>query len=156
MGGRAHLPSTAGQNASDQGTLGRPGAAEAVDDHFDHVPRERVIEWLVTVQQAVARGAVQEIQGDLGVGIGVRIVRRRAADPAAFPPERQERILAAVMASITRKKNLNPKRRHRTYPRVVKRARHNSYRVKNPATTAPATRPGPAKLANLRHLGLAA
>ena len=32
--------------------------------------RERVIEWLVTVQQAVVRGAVQEIQGDLGVGIG--------------------------------------------------------------------------------------
>jgi len=31
---------------------------------------------------------------------------------------------------ITKKKNLNPKRRHRTYPRVVKRAGHNSYRVK--------------------------
>ncbi len=37
------------------------------------------------------------------------------------------------MAGITRKKHLNPKRRHRTYPRVVKRARHNSYRVKKPA-----------------------
>jgi hypothetical protein len=36
------------------------------------------------------------------------------------------------MADITRKKNLNPERRHRTYPRVVKRARHNSYRVKRP------------------------
>jgi hypothetical protein len=35
------------------------------------------------------------------------------------------------MASITRTKNLN-RRRHRTYPRVVKRARHNSYRVKKP------------------------
>ena len=34
------------------------------------------------------------------------------------------------MAGITCKKHLNPKRRHRTYPRVVKRARHNSYRVK--------------------------
>ena len=34
------------------------------------------------------------------------------------------------MAGITRKKNLNPRRRPRTYPRVVKRARHNSYRVK--------------------------
>jgi len=34
------------------------------------------------------------------------------------------------MADITKKSNLNPKRRHRTYPRVVKRARHNSYRVK--------------------------
>jgi hypothetical protein len=35
------------------------------------------------------------------------------------------------MTGITRKKNLN-RRRHRTYPRVVKRARHNSYRVKKP------------------------
>ena len=37
------------------------------------------------------------------------------------------------MADITRKKNLNPRRRHRSYPRVVKRCRHNSYRVKKPA-----------------------
>jgi hypothetical protein len=36
------------------------------------------------------------------------------------------------MAGITRKRNLNPRRRHRTYPRAVKRARHNSYRVKRP------------------------
>ncbi|WP_300605770.1 hypothetical protein [Trebonia sp.] len=37
------------------------------------------------------------------------------------------------MADITRKKNLNPERRNRTYPRVVKRARHNSYRVRKHA-----------------------
>ena len=36
------------------------------------------------------------------------------------------------MADIARKRNLNPERRDRTYPRVVKRARHNSYRVKKP------------------------
>jgi hypothetical protein len=36
------------------------------------------------------------------------------------------------MADITRKQNLNPPRRHRTYPRAIKRARHNSYRVKRP------------------------
>jgi hypothetical protein len=36
------------------------------------------------------------------------------------------------MADITRKKNLNPRRRHRTCPRVVKRCRHNAYRVKKP------------------------
>jgi hypothetical protein len=36
------------------------------------------------------------------------------------------------MADITRTKHLNPERRHRTYPRVIKRARHNSYRVKRP------------------------
>ncbi len=41
------------------------------------------------------------------------------------------------MASITRNKNLNPRRRHRTYPRVVKRARHNSSEtgVKKPGDT---------------------
>ena len=57
----------------------------------------------------------------------VRLVRRRA--PARpFPPEHRQRAAAAVMADITRAKNLNPPRRDRTYPRVVKRARHNSYR----------------------------
>jgi hypothetical protein len=34
------------------------------------------------------------------------------------------------MAGITAKRHLNPARKDRTYPRVVKRARHNSYRVK--------------------------
>jgi hypothetical protein len=37
------------------------------------------------------------------------------------------------MAGITRPRDLNPRRRHRTYPRVVKRSRHNSYRVKKPS-----------------------
>ena len=35
------------------------------------------------------------------------------------------------MAGITAPKKLNTKR-ERSYPRVVKRARHNSYRVKKP------------------------
>ena len=61
------------------------------------------------------------------------------------------------MADITRKKHLNPQRRHRTYPRVIKRARHNSYRVKRPGDhgtrhTGPAT----IKLVNLHLLTLAA
>lgn len=34
------------------------------------------------------------------------------------------------MADITSSRNLSPRRRHRTYPRVVKRARRNSYPVK--------------------------
>jgi hypothetical protein len=50
----------------------------------------------------------------------------------AFSPNRRQRVAAEVMADITRAKNLNPPRRERTYPRVVKRARHNSYRVKRP------------------------
>ena len=41
-------------------------------------------------------------------------------------------LLARVMAGITRTRNLNPRRRHRSYPRVIKRARHNAYRVKKP------------------------
>ncbi|MDN5769258.1 MAG: hypothetical protein L0H24_14610 [Microlunatus sp.] len=36
------------------------------------------------------------------------------------------------MADITRASHLNPRRRERSYPRAVKRARHNSYRVKRP------------------------
>ncbi|MGH3708936.1 MAG: hypothetical protein ACRDRQ_12735 [Pseudonocardiaceae bacterium] len=62
----------------------------------------------------------------------VRIVRRQVADTAAFPPERREHTIAQVMADITTRRNLNPKRRHRSYPRVVKRARHNHYPIKTP------------------------
>lgn len=39
------------------------------------------------------------------------------------------------MTDITASRNLNPPRRHRTYPRVVKRARHNQYRIKQPTDT---------------------
>jgi hypothetical protein len=39
------------------------------------------------------------------------------------------------MAGITSRKNLNPRRRDRTYPRVIKRGRHNRYRVKRPEDT---------------------
>jgi len=61
------------------------------------------------------------------------------------------------MADITRKKNLNPRRRHRTYPRVVKRARRNSYRVKKPGDTG-IRHDGPAtiRLVNLVLAGTAA
>ena len=45
----------------------------------------------------------------------VRIIRRRAADPAS-PPDRQKRSLAAVIADITSPCNLNPARRLRSYP----------------------------------------
>ena len=61
------------------------------------------------------------------------------------------------MAEITTKKSLNPPRRDRTYPRVVKRARHNSYRVKRPGDHG-TRHDGPAtiKLVNLRSHRLAA
>jgi len=61
------------------------------------------------------------------------------------------------MADITRTKHLNPERRHRTYPRVIKRARHNSCRVKRPGDHG-TRHSGPAtiKLAGLHLLTLAA
>jgi hypothetical protein len=40
------------------------------------------------------------------------------------------------MTDITARPNLNPGRRHRSYPRAVKRARHNSYRVRKPGDKA--------------------
>ncbi|MEO3863901.1 hypothetical protein [Acrocarpospora sp. B8E8] len=73
-----------------------------------------------------------------------------------FPPDRQQRVIDALKKDITRKKNLNPKRRDRSFPRVVKRARHNSYRVKRPGDVG-VRHDGPAtvKLANLPKLALA-
>lgn len=61
------------------------------------------------------------------------------------------------MADITCIKHLNPRRRHRSYPRVVKRARHNSYRVKRPGDHG-TRHAGPAtiSLVNDRQLTLAA
>jgi hypothetical protein len=61
------------------------------------------------------------------------------------------------MASISARRHLNPPRRHRTYPRVVKRARHNSYRVKRAGDQGIRhTGPSAIELANLRRLSLAA
>ena len=61
------------------------------------------------------------------------------------------------MAEITAKNSLNLPRRGRTYPRVIKRVRHNSYRVKRPGDHG-IRHDGPAtiKLVNLRSLSLAA
>jgi hypothetical protein len=55
------------------------------------------------------------------------------------------------MADISSPRNLNPDRRHRSYPRVVRRARHNSYRVKRPGDTGTRyPRPPTIRLVNLR------
>jgi hypothetical protein len=58
-----------------------------------------------------------------------RIITDKIADPEAFPPDHQQRTRSELTTRIGDKRNLNPVR-HREYPRVVKRARHNSYRVK--------------------------
>ena len=47
-----------------------------------------------------------------------------------FPPDHLSAITAAALAEMLER--LNPVRRLRTCPRVIKRARHNSYRVKRP------------------------
>jgi hypothetical protein len=39
------------------------------------------------------------------------------------------------MTDITSPRNLNPARRHRSHPRIIRRARHNSYRVKRSGDT---------------------
>jgi hypothetical protein len=51
-----------------------------------------------------------------------------------FPPDHPAAATAAVFAEMLER--LNPKRRMRTCPRVIKRARHNSYRVKRPSDVA--------------------
>lgn len=73
-----------------------------------------------------------------------------------FPPERHARVIETLKTDITRKKNLNPLRRDRSYPRVVKRARHNSYRVKRPGDVGVRhDEPARIDLANLPELTLA-
>lgn len=52
-----------------------------------------------------------------------------------FPPDRLEQLVAEVTRDITRARHQSRPRRHRSYPRVVKRARHNSYRVKRTGDT---------------------
>jgi hypothetical protein len=55
------------------------------------------------------------------------------------------------MTDITSLRHLNPARRHRSYPRVVRRARHNSYRVKRPGDTGTRHHGPPViRLVNLR------
>ena len=68
--------------------LGGLGSAQAGHDHIDHMARERVIERLVTVQQPVVCGAIEEVQGDLGVGAGGQL-------PAVDGPAQHDPVLCA-------------------------------------------------------------
>jgi hypothetical protein len=62
----------------------------------------------------------------------VRIVRRRAADPAAFPLRTRNASSPRSWPASPARSTSTPSAVQRTYPRVIKRARHNSYRVKRP------------------------
>nr|CEL21393.1 Transposase, IS4 [Kibdelosporangium sp. MJ126-NF4] len=66
----------------------------------------------------------------------VRIARRRVDDPAAFSPEHAHHLRAVVMTDITTHRNLNPPRRHRTYP-----AWSNAPAMPNTEPNAPPTHP---------------
>ncbi|WP_462203305.1 transposase [Frankia sp. CcWB3] len=61
----------------------------------------------------------------------VRIIRDRVVTDPTFPPDHHHRTMRLLAADITRPDTLNT-RRERTYPRVVRRARHNQYPVKKP------------------------
>jgi hypothetical protein len=84
----------------------------------------------------------------------LNIVRRSSTGTAAFPPDRWARIEREIAAELTVRRALNPERRHRSYPRAVKRACHNQYRVKKktdsslrhaaPPTVRMANKPRPA------------
>ena len=54
------------------------------------------------------------------------------------------------MADITSPRNLNPRRRLRSHPRVIRRARHNSYRVKRPGDNGTRHHGPTIELVNLR------
>jgi hypothetical protein len=63
----------------------------------------------------------------------LRIVRRSVTDRAAFPPEPQEALWTHTVHRVGQRRNRNPARRHRTYPRAVKRPRRSSYRERRPS-----------------------
>ncbi len=73
----------------------------------------------------------------------LRIVRRTATGTAALPPDGWDHVLPRITAEAINK--TNPARQQRTWPRAVKRARHNSYRVKKPGKTG-TRHPGPATI----------
>ncbi|MCK2216368.1 IS4 family transposase [Actinomadura sp. ATCC 31491] len=63
----------------------------------------------------------------------VRIVRRSVTDRAAFPPEPPDASWTRALHQVAHRRNVNPRRRHRSYPRAVKRSRRSSYRERRPS-----------------------
>lgn len=68
----------------------------------------------------------------------IRIVRRRVAGPVALSPEQRKRSCAAARAEIVRK--LNPRRRHRAYPRSSTSAPHDRQHLDQLTLSGIATR----------------
>ncbi|MGH3779523.1 MAG: IS4 family transposase [Pseudonocardiaceae bacterium] len=61
----------------------------------------------------------------------VRLIRDTVAGPDGFSPDHQHQLYTELATEITAKRHLNPIR-HRSNPRVVTQARHNSFPVKRP------------------------
>lgn len=63
----------------------------------------------------------------------LRVIRRQITDQAGFPPRRLAKALELARAEILERPN--PRRRHRTSPRAVKRVHGHAYRKKQPTET---------------------
>jgi len=132
------------------------GPGRVLRSHSPDMVRQEIHGYLLThyaISALITRAATEaDIDPDRVKFLRtVRIVRRRIDDPAAFPPDRLDALLAKIRREISTQRHLNPARPDRCYPRVVKRARHNSYRVKQP-TDVGVRHPGPPTidLVNLR------
>ncbi|MDQ3764275.1 MAG: hypothetical protein M3460_22660 [Actinomycetota bacterium] len=79
----------------------------------------------------------------------LRLIRHTATATAAIPPQDWAGRLPTHLTDIAAL--LIPPRRQRTCPRAVKRARHNSYRVKQPGEPASTRHPRPPTI-NIRTL----
>ena len=114
------LPARTGQGAA----VGKPGHGPAGDLRLPADP--------LRDQRPDLQGRHRRRMTRTGSSSSAPSASSAAGSPTRlFPPEHAQRILARIMADITSENNLNT-RRERSYPRVVKRARHNSYRVKKP------------------------
>jgi DDE family transposase/transposase IS4-like protein len=80
---------------------------------------------------------------DLSFIRSYRAIRRQVTNQAGFPPKRLTTALKETTHEITERPN--PPRRHRTYPRVIKRYRAHSHRIKRP-TDHGQLHNGPAKI----------
>ena len=92
------------------------------------------------------RGYAADIDPDrVSFAKALNIIRRTATGTAAFPPEHWHPVAPQISAELAARRNRVRERRYRTYPRVVRRARHNQYRVKK-ATDTGRRHTGPAQI----------
>ncbi|MGH3832041.1 MAG: IS4 family transposase [Pseudonocardiaceae bacterium] len=76
----------------------------------------------------VMKDAADTDPDDLSFIRGYRAIRRQVPNQAGFSPRKLATALTETINEITERPN--PPRRHRTYPRVIKRYRAHSHRIK--------------------------